>query len=132
MATCIYFSLAALLPHHDRQDVLRSGLVVQPVGRVHHASASVDPEQPHASWVHAAVDGEAQAGAFVGVGSPKPQQLQVDGCVLRNADVIGRLREDGRVVVAVLDSDEHLERQRGRGVNTGTTISCPSPWCLRF
>lgn len=101
-------------PHHDGQDVLSSGLVVQPVGCVHHAGTRVDPEQPHANWVHAAIDREAQAGAFVGVGSPEPQQLQVDRRVLRNTDVIGRLREDGRVVVAVLDSDEHLERQTGQ------------------
>lgn len=104
-ATCISPSPS----HHDSQDVLRSGLIIQPVGRVHHTSARIDPEQPHAGWVHAAVDGEAQAGALISVGRPEPQQLQVDGRVLRDADVIGRLREDGRVVVAVLNSNEHLE-----------------------
>lgn len=106
-ATCV--SPSPSPSHHDGQDVLRSGLVIQPVGRVHHASARIDPEQPHAGWVHAAVDGEAQACALIGVGRPEPQQLQVHGCVLRHADVVGRLREDGRVVVAVLNANEHLE-----------------------
>lgn len=125
-ATC---SPAHSPSHHHSQDVLRFGLIVQPVGRVHHTSARIDPEQPHAGWVHATIDGEAQAGALVGIGRPEPQQLQVKRCVLRNTDVIGRLREDGRVVVAVLNSNEHLERQGNRGVSKNTTISCPLSWC---
>lgn len=99
---------SCLPSHHDCKDVLGSGLIVQPVCRVHNTCARIHPEQPHAGRVYAAVDGEAQTGALVQVRCSDPQQLQVDGRVFRNADIIGWLREDRRVVIAVLYPDEHL------------------------
>lgn len=77
--------------HHDCKDVLGSGLIVQPVCRVHNTCAGIHPEQPHTGWVYAAVDGEAQTGTLVRVRRSDPQQLQVDRRVFRNADIIGRL-----------------------------------------
>lgn len=97
------------LPHyHDSEDVLRPGLVVQPVCGVDDPRTRIDPEQSHTGRVYASVDGEAETGTLVHVWSSNPQQLRVDRHVLRDADIISRLWEDWGIVVAVLDADEHL------------------------
>lgn len=60
-------SIFSIPPHHDGEDVLRSGLVVQPVCGVDDPRAGIHPEQSHAGWVHAAVDGVTQTSTFVHV-----------------------------------------------------------------
>lgn len=57
------FSLA----HHNSEDVLCSGLIVQPVCRIDDSRTWVDPEQSHTDWVHTTVYGETQTGALIHV-----------------------------------------------------------------
>ena len=70
------------ISHHNCEDVLRPGFIVQSVCGVNHPSARVDSEQPHAGRIHAAVDGEAQARAVVHVRGSQAQELRVHWRVL--------------------------------------------------
>ena len=75
-------TILSIPSYHDGEDVLRSGLVVQPVCGVDDPGAGIHPEQSHAGWVHTAIDGVAQTSTFVHVRRLNPHQLQVNGYVL--------------------------------------------------
>lgn len=75
-------SILSVHSHHNGEDVLRSGLIVQPACGVDDPRAGIHPEQSHAGRVHAAVDGVAQTSAFVHVRRPNPHQLHVDRYIL--------------------------------------------------
>lgn len=73
MATANQAEKHIFLPHHNSEDVLSSGLVVQAIRGVDDARTRIDPEQSHTDWVHTAIDGEGQAGPLVHVRRFNPQ-----------------------------------------------------------
>lgn len=76
------------LSHHNSEDVLCPGFIVEPVCGVDDSCARIDPKQPHTGRVYAAIDGEAQTGTLINVRCSDPQQLHVNWYVLRYADII--------------------------------------------
>lgn len=95
--------------HHDSEDVLGAGLVIQPLSSVHRARVGVDAEQTQAGGVDGAVEGVGQAVVLITVWGQHLDHLCVWGCVLWDGDIIGGLGESGRVVIVVKHGDVDLE-----------------------
>lgn len=74
--------------HHDGENVLSARLIVQSIRRVHDAGAGIDPKHPHASRIHAAMDGVAQLRSLVPVFRTDAQDLGVGRRILRHGDLI--------------------------------------------
>lgn len=95
--------------YHYVEDVLVLGLVVQPLGRVEHASAGVDPEFSHADGINAAVDGIAQLVLLISVCGFNLQYLRIRKHILGNRDIVIWLREFWAIIIIIQHFDKHLQ-----------------------
>lgn len=84
------------------------GLVVQPLSSVEHASARVNPEFPHAGRVDATVDSVAQFVLLVSICGFNLQDLCIWKHVLRDCDIVIRLREFWAIIVIIQHFDKYL------------------------
>lgn len=75
--------------------------MVQPLGRVEHASAGVNPEFSHADGVDAAVDSVAQLVLLVSIRGFNLQYLCIWEHILGNCHIIIRLREFWTIIIII-------------------------------
>lgn len=101
--------------YNDGEDVLGTGLMVQPLSSVNGALGGVDAEQTHAIRVYGALQRVGQPVMLITVRRQNLNHLSIRWRVLRDSDIIGWLGEDGSIVIVVHNSDLNLENgQRER------------------
>lgn len=102
------------LTYNDGQNVLGTGLVVQPLSSVDDAQGGVDAEQKHATGVYGAMQKIGQLMMFITVWSQNLDHLSVRWHVFKNGDIIGWLGKDGIIVIVVNNSNVNLEQEGER------------------
>lgn len=95
--------------YNDSKDVLGTGLMVQPLSSVDGTQGGVNAEKSHAIGVNGALQRVGQPVMLITVSCHDLDHLSVWWRVFRYSDIVGRLGEDGGVVIVVHNSDMNLE-----------------------
>lgn len=95
--------------YNDSEDVLGTGLMVQPLSCVDGSQSGMDAEQTHTALIYGALHGVGEPVMLVTVWCKNLDHFGIGWCILRNGNVVGWLGEDGCIVIVVHNGDVNLE-----------------------